>query len=247
MKRRNSPLPLYKQVKERLARQIESGAYAPGERVPSEYALVDELEVSRMTVNRAIRELTAEGWLVRVQGVGTFVAEPKAQSALFEIRPIADEIAERGGRHDARVVEAEVKKAGPEIAHLMGVMLHEEVFHVVLVHYENDRPIQIEDRYVNPQLAPAFLDQDFATITPSLYLLTHVPYSEMEHVIESKTPSERECALLEIEPAEPCLILNRRTWKGETVVTRVRFTHPGGSYRLGSRIRPARRLFSMVA
>ncbi|MCZ6859499.1 MAG: hypothetical protein O7I42_04355 [Alphaproteobacteria bacterium] len=52
---------------------------------------------------------------------------------------------------------------------------------------------------------------------------------------------------MEIEPAEPCLILNRRTWKGETVVMRDRFTHPGGSYRLGSRIRPARWLFSMVA
>lgn len=247
MKRRDAALPLYRQVKEHLARQIESGTYAPGERVPSEHALVAELGVSRMTVNRAIRELTAEGWLTRVPGVGTFLAEPKPQSALFEIRPIADEIAERGGRHSARIVEAGVEKAGPEIAHLMGLMLHEEVFHVVLVHCENDRPIQVEDRYVNPKLAPAFLDQDFAEVTPSHYLLTHVPYSEMEHVIESKPPSERECALLEIEPAEPCLILNRRTWKGEIVVTRVRFTHPGGSYRLGSRIRPARRPFSLVA
>jgi GntR family histidine utilization transcriptional repressor len=247
MKRHDAALPLYKQVKEHLARQIEDGSYKPGERVPSEHALVARLGVSRMTVNRAIRELTAEGWLTRVPGVGTFVAEPKSQSALFEIRPITEEIAERGGRHSARIVEAGVEKAGPEIAHRMGLMLHEEVFHVVLVHCENGRPIQVEDRCVNPKLAPAFLDQDFLAITPSQYLLTHVPYSEMEHIIESKTPSERECALLEIEASQPCLILNRRTWSGETVVTSVRFTHPGGSYRLGSRIRLERRPFSLVA
>jgi DNA-binding GntR family transcriptional regulator len=45
-----------------------------------------------MTINRALRELTDEGLLVRLQGVGTFVAEPKGQSALFEVRSIADEI-----------------------------------------------------------------------------------------------------------------------------------------------------------
>ncbi|KHG49472.1 histidine utilization repressor domain protein [Enterobacter hormaechei subsp. xiangfangensis] len=55
-------------------------------------AISEKTPPARMTINRALRELTDEGLLVRLQGVGTFVAEPKGQSALFEIRSIADEI-----------------------------------------------------------------------------------------------------------------------------------------------------------
>eukprot|EP01031_Cornospumella_fuschlensis_P045446 gene45446-55612_t len=62
-----------------ICRQIDDGTWPPHHRVPSESELVNELGVSRMTVNRALRELTADGYLVRMQGVGTFVAEPKGQ------------------------------------------------------------------------------------------------------------------------------------------------------------------------
>ena len=52
---------------------IRSGAWAPGARVPSENELVESFGISRMTANRALRELTADGFLARVPGVGTFV------------------------------------------------------------------------------------------------------------------------------------------------------------------------------
>ena len=85
-------LPRYSRVKRMITDKIDSGAWQPRHRIPSESELVRDLGVSRMTINRALRELTLDGRLVRVQGVGTFVAEPKAQSALFEVRNIADEI-----------------------------------------------------------------------------------------------------------------------------------------------------------
>jgi GntR family histidine utilization transcriptional repressor len=247
MKRQDSAQPLYRQVKERLAQQIRKGEYRPGDRVPSEHELVDQLAVSRMTVNRAIRELAAEGWLTRVQGVGTFVSEPKSQSALLEIRSIADDIAERGGTHSAKVVKASVESADADTAFAIGLRLEAQVFRVILVHYENGRPIQIEDRYVNPTVAPKFLAQDFTSTTPSDYLLRHVPYTEMEHIIEATGASEWESRLLEIEAKEPCLVLNRRTWTNSDVVTKVRLIHPGGIYRLGSRFKPLQAPHSLVA
>jgi GntR family histidine utilization transcriptional repressor len=247
MKRHDGAVPLYRRVKEHLAQRIGNGEYRPGERVPSEHELVDRLGVSRMTVNRAIRELAAEGWLTRVQGVGTFVSEPKPQSALLEIRSIADEIAERGGTHGAKLVKALVEKADADSAFDMGLRLGAQIFRVILVHFENGRPIQIEDRSVNPAVAPKFLDQDFTSTTPSEYLLRQVPYTEMEHIIEARAASEWESGLLEIEAKEPCLILNRRTWAESDVVTKVRLTHPGGIYRLGSRFKPLRTPNSLVA
>ncbi|CDL36469.1 Histidine utilization repressor [Citrobacter freundii] len=71
---------------------------------------------SRMTINRALRELTDEGLLVRLQGVGTFVAEPKGQSALFEIRSIADEINARQHQHRCEVLTLERTRANAQQA-----------------------------------------------------------------------------------------------------------------------------------
>src|SRR5688572_32850613 len=99
-----------------ITERIDSGEWQPRHRIPSESELVRDLGVSRMTINRALRELTIEGRLVRVQGVGTFVAEPKAQSALFEVRNIADEIAARGRKHSAQVILLRKEKASADVA-----------------------------------------------------------------------------------------------------------------------------------
>ena len=88
-----SPGPLYRKVKTLIKQRIVSGEWPPEERIPSENELVKLLGVSRMTVNRALRELTAEGYLVRVQGVGTFVSARKPVAAMLKIRPIKKEVA----------------------------------------------------------------------------------------------------------------------------------------------------------
>ncbi|MGO7808111.1 histidine utilization repressor, partial [Rhizobium ruizarguesonis] len=72
--------------------------------------------VSKMTANRALRELANEGELVRIQGVGSFVAERKGYSALLEVRNIAEEIAERGHVHEASDVVLARETASPEVA-----------------------------------------------------------------------------------------------------------------------------------
>lgn len=65
------PAPLYQRVKQMIVQQIHSGAWPPHYRIPSEAELVEQLGFSRMTINRALRELTTEGLLIRMQGVGT--------------------------------------------------------------------------------------------------------------------------------------------------------------------------------
>lgn len=228
----NELLPRYSRVKRMITERIDSGEWQPRDRIPSESELVRDLGVSRMTINRALRELTMESRLVRVQGVGTFVAEPKAQSALFEVRNIADEIAARGHRHSAQVLTLKKEKASAEIAQALGMRAGDPVFHSVLVHAEDDMPVQIEDRYVSPAAAPEYLDQDFTTQTPYVYLMAAAPISEAEHVIDAvhATPAERK--LLKIEPNEPCLCLTRTTWSNGRHVSYSRLLYPGGRYRL---------------
>lgn len=227
--------PLYRQVKEHVLSRIRSGAWAVGERVPSETRLTGELGVSRMTAHRALRELTQEGWLTRVRGAGTFVAGAKPQSALLEIRNIREEIMERGHAHACRVIQLRPEPAGAEVARALEMAPGSQVFHSVLVHSEDGQPVQVEDRHVNPAFAPGYLDQDFTRTTAFEYLGGLGPMDSAEHIIEAVLPDAPVRRLLEVRRAEPCLLLTRRTWCRGRVVSRVRQTYPGSRYRLAGR------------
>ncbi|SMC82173.1 transcriptional regulator, histidine utilization repressor, GntR family [Desulfocicer vacuolatum DSM 3385] len=208
-------------------------------KIDSENSLVKTMGVSRMTVNRALRELTAEGKLVRLQGVGTFVARHKPQTELLRIRSIAREIIERGGEHSCDIHLLQQEKISPKVASDMKLRLNMPVYHAILVHRDNGVPIQLEDRYINPVVAPDFLKQDFTRITPSDYLQAICPAMEVEHVIEAMMPDKWSRELLEISRAEPCLILHRRTWINSTVATQNRFIYPGSRHKIGSRFYPS--------
>ncbi|RDK06955.1 histidine utilization repressor [Cupriavidus lacunae] len=229
------PAPLYARVKQHISSRIADGSWPPHHRVPSETELVESLGVSRMTVHRALRELTAEGMLVRLQGVGTFVAEPKRRTALYAVNNIAEDIASRGHRHHARVISLKAERAGPAQAAALEVALEERVFHSVIVHYEDDVAIQLEDRYVNAAVAPDYLAQDFTSETPYQYLSRVAPLTEGEHVVEAVLALPEECELLAIQRGEPCLLIRRRTWSAGRVVTSVRLVHPGSLHRLEGR------------
>ena len=178
---------------------------------------------------------------MRIQGVGTFVAERKGYSALFEVRNIAEEIAERGHSHSASVVLLDAEKASPETADFLDLPLGARVFRSIIVHSENDMPVQIEDRFVNPAAAPHYLGQDFTAITPNAYLTREAPLSGAEHIVEAVLPEPWECKLLVTLRTEPCLAIRRRTWSGDTMVSLARLLYPGSRYRLQSRNSATRR------
>jgi len=224
--------PLYAGVKQMILDRIHSGEWPPKHRVPSENELVIELGVSKMTANRALRELANEGELVRIQGVGSFVAERKGYSALFEVRNIADEIHDRGHLHEATVVILAKETASPETADALELDIGASVFHSLIVHSENGVPVQIEDRFVNPALAPSYLEQDFTDTTPNAYLTNAAPLSGAEHIVEAAMPQPWECKLLMILKSEPCLMIRRRTWSAKHVVSVARLVYPGQRYRL---------------
>jgi len=227
--------PLYQQVKDYIVGRILAGDWPEGSRVPSENELTREQAVSRMTVHRALRELTSEGWLERVQGAGTFVAPPKPQSEVLAIRNIAEEISARGHAHSAEVGFVRREKARALEARLLGLERGAPVFHSLIVHRENGQPVQLEERYVNPAAAPDYLAQDFTAITPHSYLQATAPLSEAEHVVMAVMPSAEERRLLAMKPGEPCLLLRRQTWSGGVPVTWARLLHPADRYLLGGR------------
>jgi GntR family histidine utilization transcriptional repressor len=228
----------YERVKTYVRTTIGAGTWRSGDRIPSELSLVEILGVSRMTVNRALRELSDEGLLTRRSGVGTFVAESKPQSTLLMIAHIGDEIRSRGHEYSFETLLQQRETAPTVVSNALELEPGASVFHVICVHRENGLPVQLEDRYVNPVVAPEFLDQDFSSTRPSAYLFSTVPLDEIEHVVDAGRVSATEPQLLEIAADEPCLTLVRRTWTAGVAVTFARFIHPGSRYRLGCRFVP---------
>ncbi|RZJ00624.1 MAG: UTRA domain-containing protein, partial [Haliea sp.] len=198
-------LPAYEQVKSFIKTRIGSGEWKRGDPVPSEAALAQQFGISRMTANRALRELSAEGLVTRVQGSGTRVAELHRISSKLTIRDIHEEVAERGHVHTTEVVLVAREPAGIELAQSLGLAPGDEVFHTVLVHLENGVPIQMEDRYVNPVAAPAYLDTDFTQTSPTSHLLQHAPLTEASYAIEACLPTAEEAKRLGIKRGEACL------------------------------------------
>lgn len=233
-----SPQPLYWKVKKFIEQQILSGAWRPDLKIPSENQFVKTLGISRMTVHRALRELTADGHLVRLHGVGTFVAQPKARSALLEIKSIADEIKDRGGVHTSELHLLEEAPASPQMSAAMGLQTRGLVYHSITVHRDSGLAVQLSDRHVNPQFAPDYINQDFLKITPSEYLLKVAYPDEVEHVIEATMPDKQTQSLLEIDGSEPCLVLHRMTWVKGQLVTNNLIVWPGSRHSMGGRFRP---------
>ncbi len=178
-------MALFQQVKGFIVGKIESGEWPPETRIPSESELIKLMSVSRMTVHRALRELAVDGYLVRHPGVGTFVSVPRTQSALFTIRPISEEISRRGAAHTAELQLLAEEPATREVAAALGLQPDVPVYHSVIVHMADGLPVELEDRYVNPAVAPDFLCKDFTRTTPSHYLFQVGPLTKAEHIFQA--------------------------------------------------------------
>lgn len=229
-------LSLGQQIRNHVLTRIESGEWPEGSRIPSEAKLAEQLGASRMTIHIALRDLSAEGVLLRRQGAGTFVAPRLSQSTFLELRNIHAEIEARGNRHSTDVLALQRVICDLSLATEMNIAPGTQVFHSVLVHRENGSPIQIEDRYVNPQFSADYLEQDFTKITPNEHLMAAGPLEEVEHVIQAVLADATNSALLDLKVGDPVLLLRRRTWSRGLTATSVRLLHPGARFSLAGRM-----------
>jgi GntR family histidine utilization transcriptional repressor len=229
------PPPVYRAIKETIVAAIKAGALKPGDRVASENELVHQFGVSRMTANRALRELAHEGLVNRIRGVGSFVSETPLHTDFLAVRHIADEIRQRGRVYGSRLIVQDVVAAIPEVAEALGIPAGSSVFHTLIVHTQDNTPVQVEDRFVTPTAAPDFLSIDFGMIYPGTYLHSVAPTDEVEHIVEAILAARRERDYLGISSGEPCLRLVRRTWSRGQIVSCIWFTFPGRFYRLKAR------------
>ena len=228
--------PKFLVIKQHIFSNIEQGVWPENHKVPSENELAEQFNVSRMTARRALQELTDQNVLFRTKGLGTFVASFKSQSSLLEIKNIADEIRARGHAYQAQLVQLSSVTLPEALQPLFGLKAGAKVYYSEILHFENEQPIQLEQRYVNAQIAPNYLDLNFNETTPHEYLSKVAPLTEATHEIEAIIASKNINALLAITSSQPCLQVKRRTWSSQGVVSFAILTSPGDKYRLGGHL-----------
>jgi GntR family histidine utilization transcriptional repressor len=230
--------PLYRQIRRAIARKITHREWRPGHRIPFENELTASLGVSRMTVNRAIDALAAEGLIVRRRKAGSFVAEQQTLDAPLTILSAEAEARAAGAEYVYERLSRTVEATPRELVETGAFPHGASLVRIRARHLADGRPMMAELRWINLDVVPAAAGEPFETIAPGAWLLDHMPWSDAEHVITATAADDEIAEQLATRPGAACLRIQRRTWSGDANVTLVQLTYPGESKRLVGRFQP---------
>ena len=148
MLEKNSPKPLYQQLKDILVDAIDSEKWKANEKIPSENELSSIYGLSRMTVRSVLTDLVKEGRLYRVQGKGTFVAE-KIVTVSPSYIGIREQLEKMGYEVETRIVECQEERSSETVAKKLNLLPGESVFKIKRVRYIKGDPISLHISYIN--------------------------------------------------------------------------------------------------
>ncbi len=202
----------YLSIAETLRERILSGQYAPGERLPSEIALAHQFNVSRGTVERAVRALVQEGLLHRQQGKGTFVARPDYKTLPFRLD--VSRWREKVESGSIRLVHKGLILPPPDIAQRLQVRFNQKVINIVRIHLEGGRPVAHEVRYLPESLCPDLLNEDLEHQSVHQLLVDkyRVPLLKAAYTIQAIAMGEDEARLLQTEVGARGFLVERLTF-----------------------------------
>ena len=240
-------IPAYQRIKNAILDNIHSGKWQAGNAISTEMALAEEFGVSRMTVNRALKELSEERVLERRQGSGTFVAQQQFNHTFVEVRNIAQDLKSANRDYQAHVVSKRAITASMLDDEMRGkfdldtavVSSDSEdtrsseiavLYEVKIVHFADGQPIQFEERWVDAKKVPQFLEQDFSVVNTSDYLIAKSPLERGSYTIRAVAAPDEIANALQVAPHSPTLVLRRQTYSAGRVLTFVKMWHAGDRY-----------------
>jgi GntR family histidine utilization transcriptional repressor len=231
-------LPRYLEIARDIEQAILSGKWHPGHRIPTETELTTRYDCARMTVNKALSSLASSGLIERRRKLGTFVAVPRRESAVVEIRDIKDEIVASGSTYHYQLLSRSLGRAAAPDAARLGISRGAPILRIKALHFAGDTPFTLEDRLINIAEVPHAAQEPFRTISGGAWLIAHVPWTRAEHRISAATPTAVESGKLQIAARSACLVVERQTWRFERAITAVRLIFPGPMHHLVARFTP---------
>ncbi|WBU61256.1 UTRA domain-containing protein [Paracoccus albus] len=231
----------HSRITEDMRRKIVDGEWPPGHQLTKETELAESYGVSRMTMNKALTQLTAEGFLIRRKRSGTFVAQSRAQSAVMEIGDIEREVTAQGLEYRWRLLSAVMRVPTKTVRNMLDMPPELDGRGFMLVeglHFAQGVPFCHELRIIDPDIVPASIGQDFAAIVPGQWLLRSMPWTAASHRVRAVNARGADAQKLSIPSGRACLEVLRKTRMDHDWVTHVRLLYPGEAHQLIAEFAP---------
>lgn len=207
----NNFVPFYHQLRVLLKEKIESGEWMSGDKIPSENDLINQYEVSRNTVIKALDELVQDGILRRIQGKGTFVSRPKLEQSLTGFYSFSKVIETKGMAPKDFIISIEDQTASLSVAKHLKIAENDEVIQLKRLRCANSEPIILETSYM-PKSIIYSLSKEKIEKT-SLYDHIQKEYGiivkSAKEIFEPVLIRDYESNYLEVEEGAPALLLDR--------------------------------------
>lgn len=231
---------LHQRILTDIEARILSGEWPPGYRIPFEHELTRQYDCSRMTVSKALGELVRRGLIERRRRSGSFVAFPRAQSAVLEIQDIRQEVEALGLAYAWKVGSRAVRTVRTEDRKRLDLPPRSRVLAITGCHFAGRQPFCYEDRLISLAAVPDAETEPYAdNIGPGTWLLQKVPWSAAENRISAVAAAAETAAALAIAPGTACLVIERRTWIADQNITQVCLTYPGDRHQLVAAFTPS--------
>ncbi|MCB1368291.1 MAG: UTRA domain-containing protein [Rhodobacteraceae bacterium] len=215
-------------IRDRIHAAILNGTYRPGDKLPRDEDIAQQMGCARSTVQRAMRDLSDAGIVERKRKGGTQVRADPLTRATLEIPITRCEVEQRGSVYGYQLLHREEAEAHLSVAARFARRDVSRMLHVVALHLSDQRPYILEDRWVCTDTVPDILNVDLSQHSANEWLVHNKPYSRCDlrfYAIEADALTARQ---LDAAPGAALLVMERTTWIEDAPITTVRaVTRPG--------------------
>ena len=236
---RESVIPLYYQIRERLLEQIRAGVFKPGQSLPSEQEIAENFAVSRMTGRQALKSLGDLGVTYSVRGKGTFVSAIKLEKDFRQVTSFTEDMKARGFRPKSKVLFFEVVKADEETMNALQLKTRESVVSLRRIRFANTSPVGIEWSRIPQRICPDLLEtfDPQASLYETLAQRYGIKMAIADEIVEAGLARGEEARLLGLAAKNPVFLFTRISYlqSGEPIEF-VKSVYRGDRYKIVNRL-----------
>lgn len=218
----------WKDVRDEIHEAILSGRYGPGDRLPRDADIADDLNCARSTVQRAMQDLFNNGLVERRRKGGTRVRSEPVTRATLDIPITRREIEKKGGRYGHQLIHCTQTDAPRGAMATFELTKTHPMLRVEALHLSDGRPYIFEDRWISLDTVPEITRVDLTTQSANEWLVLNRPYNRCDLRFYAISANSRVADLLQIEIGAALLVMERTTWIDNAPITTVQaITKPG--------------------
>lgn len=208
-------------VREKIRARILSRAYAPGDKLPRDEDIAQELGCARSTVHRAMQDLSQIGLVERKRKGGTHVLSDPVTRATFDIPITRLEIENRGSKYDYQLISRTIEQTPSPVMARFGIQRAQEMLRVKALHLADNLPYVFEDRWIDVRSTPEILEVDLIRENANEWLVRNKPYSRVDVRFSAISAAGESAEHLATAAGSALFVIERTTWTGATPITSV--------------------------